>query len=136
VWRASRPNGFTLTEVTVALAIVGAAGASALALSGAYLRAATVASETLEAAVLAEHLIALTELQPPGDLGNGRFVEGVFVASLGGYRYAVSTVPVEGRPTLYAVQVTLEWDRGTFRLDGHFRSPIGDVAAQDGESEP
>ena len=127
MWRGSDVRGFTLLEVTVALAILGLVLVGAFAAEGADLRASRKAADSVEAAALAEHLLARMELLPPDEFARlfaGE--EGWIEPPLDRYRWHAAARPIPGESELAEVRVTLDWPGGSLAVDTRLRRPLSD----------
>lgn len=119
---ASAVEGFSLLEVVVAAAIVGAVTMGGLAALGAQLRAAAAAEDSVRAVALAEHILAEAAL----GAYQGRPGESVEVPRLphpyDRFRATVSATAGTPLPGLETFEVAVRWGGGERRLTAIYRA--------------
>ncbi len=117
----ARP-GLSLLEAVVALAIVGVTAVGALGAVAAESRAAEDARTMLEAEALAVQQLALIETLTGEDLQRlpDSLARGTFDEPFARYRYTATSTPVLGEEGLTRVNVSVEWEGGSFPLQTTF----------------
>lgn len=121
-----RRAGFTLLEAAVSLALIGIVAIGALEAFAAEARAARQSLLATPAVAVAAERMARLELLAastlnalPDSLRAGRFEDG---AQSYEWRAAVERVPNE--PDLYALNVEVRWDAGSYALTTHAYRPL------------
>jgi len=121
-----RRAGFTLLEAAVSLAIVGVVVIGALDAYAAESRAALRARQSAPAAALAAERMARLQLLESRQLRALPDTERFGTLTAGAWRYAwrASTAPVADEPDLYALDVVVEWNGGSYALASRAYRPM------------
>jgi prepilin-type N-terminal cleavage/methylation domain-containing protein len=105
---SSRQEGYTLLEVVAALVVIGIALAGALGAAAADLRASRRAADAVEAAALAEDLLARMELLSADELAAlGVGMVNRFEAPMDRFQWRADVAAVNGEPGLIEVRVSV-----------------------------
>lgn len=113
----SRQRGFSLLEVVVALVVVGLTLAGALGAAAADIRASRKVADALEAAALADAVLARIELMSATELAElGANEAGRFGAPMERYHWRADVRPVSGELDLMEVHVSISWAGGSLEV--------------------